>query len=151
MPENLTTKIDRWKFNIFPAYRGGGGRITYISDDYHEIQVKLPLNWRTKNYVGTIYGGSIYSAVDPILMVMLIKILGKEYLVWDKSASIRFKRPGQETLFAKFLIMTDEVEEIKAQLETQKSIDQIYTIELKDKNEKVHAIIEKVLYLAKKK
>jgi acyl-coenzyme A thioesterase PaaI-like protein len=150
MPESFSKKIERFKFNLFPAYRRGGGRIAYISDDYHEIHVKLPLSWATKNYVGTIFGGSMFAAVDPIYMVMLIKILGKDFVVWDKSANIRFKRPGKETLFAKFLITPKEVVEIKAELEATKSINKIYTIELKDKKGKVHAIIEKTLYIAKK-
>jgi acyl-coenzyme A thioesterase PaaI-like protein len=151
MPESFSKKIERFKFNLFPAYRGSGGRIAYISDDYHEIHVKLPLNWRTKNYVGTIFGGSMFAATDPIFMVMLIKILGKDYLVWDKSTNIRFKRPGKETLFATFLITPEEIGEIKEQLETIKSIDKIYKIELKNKTGKVHAIIEKTLYLSKKR
>lgn len=149
MPESFAKKIERFKFNLFPAYRGSGGRIAYISDDYHEIHVKLPLNWRTKNYVGTIFGGSMFAATDPILMVMLIKILGSNYLVWDKSTNIRFKRPGKTTLFAKFLITPEEISEIKIQLEATKSINKVYKIELKDNKDKVHAIIEKTLYLSK--
>jgi acyl-coenzyme A thioesterase PaaI-like protein len=94
MPESFQTRIDRLKFNIFPAYRGSGGRVTYIADDYREVRVKLPLSWRTRNYVGTIYGGSIYAAIDPIYMLMLVKNLGREYTVWDKAANIRFKSPG---------------------------------------------------------
>jgi acyl-coenzyme A thioesterase PaaI-like protein len=150
MTKSFGKKIERFKFNLFPAYRGSGGRIAYISEDYHEIHVKLPLNWRTKNYVGTIFGGSMFAATDPIFMVMLIKILGNNYVVWDKAANIRFKRPGKETLFAKFLITPEEISEIRTQLETTKSIDKIYKIELKNKAGKVHAIIEKTLYLSKK-
>jgi hypothetical protein len=77
MPESLKTRFLRWRFNFFPAYRGTGARLTYIADDFHEIRTKLPLNWRTRNYVGTTFGGSLYGAVDPLYMVMLIKILGK--------------------------------------------------------------------------
>ena len=57
-----------------------------------EVRVKLPLNWRTRNYVGTIFGGSLYGAVDPVYMIMLMKVLGRDYVVWDKAASIRFRR-----------------------------------------------------------
>lgn len=56
----------------------------------------MPESWRTRNYVGTIFGGSLYGALDPI-MIMLIKLLGPEYEVWDKAASIRFRRPGRST------------------------------------------------------
>src|SRR5260370_10636464 len=94
----------RWKFNLFPAYRGTGGRITYISGDLREVRVKIPLSWRTRNYVGTIYGGSLYGAVDPMYMIMLIRILGPAYTVWDKAASIRFVKPGRSTLTARFVL-----------------------------------------------
>ena len=150
MPESLATKIDRWKFNLFPAYRGSGARVLSISADYREIRVKIPLNWRTKNYVGTIYGGSMYAGIDPIYMLMLIKNLGGEYIVWDKAATIRFKRPGKETLFAEFKLTQEELDEIKKVLQIQKSVDRIYNVELKDKNGKVHCIVEKTLYIADK-
>ncbi|HEX8738493.1 MAG TPA: DUF4442 domain-containing protein [Pyrinomonadaceae bacterium] len=151
MPESFASKFDRIKFNFFPAYRGTGARVIYISDDYHKIRVKIPLSWRTRNYVGTIYGGSMYAGIDPIYMLMLIKILGREYVVWDKAAKIRFKRPGKETLFADFLLTEDEIDEIKRLLETAKSVDRVYNVELVDKNGKVHASIEKTLYIAKRK
>ena len=150
MPESLTTKFDRLKFNFFPAYRGTGARVVYIADDYREIRVKIPLSWRTKNYVGTIYGGSMYAGIDPIYMLMLIKTLGKDYIVWDKAAKIRFRRPGKETLFADFLLTEEELSEIKAILEIEKSVDRIYNVELKNQSGKVHALIEKTLYIAKK-
>jgi hypothetical protein len=150
MPESFASKIDRWKFNLFPAYRGTGARVVYIAGDYREMRVKIPLTWRTRNYVGTIYGGSMYGGIDPIYMLMLIKTLGKDYIVWDKSAKIRFKRPGKETLYADFLVTDEELSEIKTLLETQASVDKIYNVELKDKNGKVHGLIAKTLYIAKK-
>ncbi len=85
MPESLRTKLTRWGWNVFPAYWGIGARVTYIAADYREIRVELPFSWRTRNYVGTIFGGSIYAAVDPVYMIMLIKNLGQDYVVWDKA------------------------------------------------------------------
>ncbi len=150
MRESFASKLDRLKFNFFPAYRGTGARIVSISEDYREIRVKIPLNWRTRNYVGTIYGGSMYAGIDPIYMLMLIKNLGPKYIVWDKAAEIRFKRPGKETLFANFLLMPEELDEIKLILETEKSVNRIYNVELKDKNDNICAVIEKTLYIAGK-
>jgi len=151
MPESFKSRRLRWLFNIFPAYRGTGGRVTYIADDFCEVRVRVPLSWRTKNYVGTIYGGSIYGAIDPIYMLMLIHILGPEYVVWDKAATIRFKKPAKDTLFCDFEISRDEIGEIKKLAETERSIDRVYNLELKDKNGVVHAFIEKTLYISKRK
>src|SRR4051812_40173463 len=99
MPESRATRWLRWRFNLIPAFRGTGGRVAYIASDYREVRVRLLLSWRTRNYVGTIFGGSLYGAVDPIFMLMLIWLLGREYVVWDKSASIRFRKPGRATLY----------------------------------------------------
>lgn len=151
MPESFKTRWQRRGFNFFPAYRRTGGRLTYLADDYHEIHVKLPLTWRTRNYVGTTFGGSMYGAIDPVYMIMLIKILGGDYVVWDKAATIRFKRPGRETLYAEFRIEADEIEAIKDELTRSKSTERIYRVSLVDRNGKIHAEVEKTLYISQKK
>lgn len=150
MAESLKTRFQRWGFNFFPAYRGTGARITYIAHDYREIHIKLPLNWRTRNYVGTIYGGSMYGAVDPIYMIMLIKLLGPHYVVWDKAASIRFKQPGRTTLYARFVIDEAKLDAIRHALTIQPKLDRIYQIELKDGNGTVHAEIEKTIHVRRR-
>lgn len=150
MAESLKSKLYRWAFNFFPAYRRTGGRIAYISRDLQEVRVKLPLNWKTRNYVGTIFGGSLYGAIDPIHMIMLIKRLGPDYIVWDKAATIRFKKPGRTTLFATFKIGNDELEAIRNSLEKQNPLERTYTVDLVDKDGIVHATCEKVIYFRKK-
>lgn len=150
MHESLSSRLARWGFNLFPAYRGSGGRVTFIRHDYMEVRVKLPLWWRTRNYVGTIFGGSIYASVDPFYMMMLIRCLGPGYLVWDKAASIRFRRPGRTTLYATFQIDEALVDSIRADLETAEKLDRHFTIELKDAAGEVHAIIEKTVNVRKR-
>ena len=149
MPESFATRRMRWGFNFFPAFRGTGGRITYIAADFREVRVELPLSWRTRNYVGTIYGGSLYCAVDPIYMIMLIKTLGPGYTVWDKAAAIRFKKPGRETLFARFVLTEEEIATIRRLSETS-PIDRIYTVDLANAEGLVHATVEKTIYIKKK-
>jgi acyl-coenzyme A thioesterase PaaI-like protein len=95
MTESFASRKMRWGFNLIPAFRGTGGRVTYIAGDFREARVRLPLSWRTRNYVGTIFGGSLYGVVDPLYMILLIKILGPRYVVWDKAATIRFLKPGR--------------------------------------------------------
>ncbi len=150
MPESLKTRLLRWGFNFFPAYRRTGGRLTYIADDLREIRVKLPLNRGTRNYRGTIYGGSMYGAVDPIYMLMLIKLLGPDYVVWDKAAAIRFKRPGRSTLYARFVLDDGEIEAIKDELTRQASVDRAYQVDLTDREGVVHATVEKTIYVRRK-
>lgn len=150
MPESFATRVLRWKFNLFPAYRGTGGRVTYIADDLSEVRIRLPLSWRTRNYVGTIYGGSMYGAVDPMYMIMLIRLLGRDYIVWDKSASIRFRKPGRTTLFATFKIEQAELDSIRDATASGQPIDRTYNVDLVDAEGVVHASVEKVIYIKRK-
>ena len=147
MPESWQTRLLRWRFNVFPAYRGTGARIAYIAGDFSEVRVRLPLSWRTRNYVGTIFGGSLYGAVDPIYMIMLIKLLGRDYIVWDKAATIRFRRPGKTTLHATFRVDAAELDAIRAAAATGTPLDRLYNVNLVDEEGTVHAEIEKVIYI----
>jgi acyl-coenzyme A thioesterase PaaI-like protein len=147
MKESLRTWTYRKVFNVWPCYWGTGGRVTFISGDWREAVVRLKLNWRTRNYVGTIFGGSIYGAIDPIYMLLLINILGPGYIVWDKAASIRFKKPGRGTLEARFRVSEDEIAAIREIAAREKSVDRVYTVELKDRDGIVCASIEKTVYI----
>ena len=137
-------------FNLSPMYRRTGGRLIEVSDDLTYVKIKLPLNYKTKNYVGTIYGGHMYSCADGIYMVQLINILSKSYVVWDKSASIRFRRPGNKTLFAEFKITDELLEQIKNEINQYQEKDFILRVDLTDKEGNVYAEIEKVIYIASK-
>jgi acyl-coenzyme A thioesterase PaaI-like protein len=150
MAESFESRKLRWGFNLFPAFRGTGARVTYIASDFREARVRLPLSWRTRNYVGTIFGGSLYGAVDPMYMIMLIKILGPDYTVWDKVATIRFVKPGRSTLSARFVIEEEEIRTIRHLLETSSSIDRVYRVDLTDAAGVVHAEVEKTIYIRRK-
>ncbi len=150
MPESLRTSLERRAFNLWPCYFGTGARITYVASDWREVRVEIPLSYRTRNYVGTIYGGSMYGAVDPIYMIMLIRNLGRGYDVWDKAASIRFKRPGRGTLHARFSLPEAELAAIRSALEGARSVDRAYTVELADPVGRVHAVVEKTIYVGRR-
>ncbi|MEL6988648.1 MAG: DUF4442 domain-containing protein, partial [Bacteroidota bacterium] len=65
-------------FNLSPMYRRSVGKIVHVSDDLLKVEIKLPLNYKNRNYVNSIFGGSMFSAVDPIPMVQLINLIGDE-------------------------------------------------------------------------
>jgi len=150
MAESLRTRLICWGLNCFPAFRRSGAHLTYIADDWREARLKLPLNWRTRNYVGTIYGGSMYAAVDGIYMVMLINVLGPEYIVWDKAGAIRYLRPGRATLYARFLLDEQEIAIIRTLLDQQPVLERIYRIGLVDRDGVEHASIEKTIHIRRK-
>jgi acyl-coenzyme A thioesterase PaaI-like protein len=146
MPESLKSRLLRWKFNLFPAYRGTGAHIEYVADDFREVRIRLPLSWRTRNAVGTIFGGSLYGAVDPIYMIMLIRLLGPEFVVWDKAAQIRFLKPGRATLYATFKIEDEELSAIRTAA-ANGPIDRVYEVELLDAAGVAHVKVTKTIYI----
>jgi acyl-coenzyme A thioesterase PaaI-like protein len=148
--ESFRTWWFRRLLNVWPCYWGTGGAVTFISADWQEATVRLKLGLRTRNYVGTIFGGSLYGAIDPIFMLMLIKILGPDYIVWDKAAAIRFKKPGRGILHARFLITDDELSEIRTLSAQTKSIDRVYPVEFRDADGEIVAAVEKTIYIRKK-
>jgi len=149
--ENFKSRIKRFMFNFFPAYRRTGARICFISDDWKEMHIKLGLKWTTKNYVGSVFGGSIYGALDPIYMVQLINILGDKYVVWDKSAKVKFIHPIKQMVFARFLISEELITEIKKEIKLKKEMEVELSVQFIDKTEITYAEVNKTIYIADKK
>lgn len=141
----------RMLLNIWPPFLGAGIRIRRLASDWKEIDVEMKLRWWNRNYVGTHYGGSLYSMADPFFMVMLIENLGKDYIVWDKAASIRFRKPGRGTVSACFRLSDEQVGEIRQALNSQEKIERVFTVEVKDQSGSVVAEVEKLLHIRRKK
>ncbi len=142
--------IFKYGFNLSPMYRRSTGKLTYVSDNLHKIDVKIPISYKNKNYVGSIFGGSLYAATDPIFMIQLIHILGDDYVVWDKASCIRYKKPVFKSVTVTFEFSEDEIASIKNQVDEKNEIDIVKTIELKDESGVVYTELDKTIYIANK-
>ena len=141
----------RWLLNLWPPFLGAGIRIKRLDPNWRAVDVEMKLRFWNRNYVGTHYGGSLYSIADPFFMVMLINILGPDYIVWDKSASIRFRQPGRGAVRAHFEITDEELASIRQQLETAEKIEPVFNVEVKDDSGQVIAEVQKVLSIRRKR
>lgn len=150
MLDGFRTRLLRWRLNLFPAFWCTGARITHLSPDFRQVRIRLPLSLRTRNYVGTIFGGSMYAAVDPIYMIMLIKNLGPDYEVWDRAATIRFLRPARQALRASFAVDEEELEAIRRAVRSEGRVDRRYDVELVSAEGTVHAEVEKVVHVRRR-
>lgn len=135
---------------IYPPFLGAGIRVKRMSEDLREIDVEMKLHWWNANYVGTHYGGSLYSMADPFYMLMLLENLGKGYIVWDKAASIRFRKPGKGTVSAQFRLTQSQLDALRAQLETHEKIEPTFTVQIRDGQGEVVAEVEKLLHIRRK-
>lgn len=148
--ESWATRRYRFLMNCYPMFFGTGGKILFWSSCYHEIHVRLRLNMWTYNLVGTMFGGSMFAAADPFYMVMLHQILGEDYVVWDKAASIRFRKPGRTKIYMRFLLEPAWVEALKEDVHPNGSAERVLQLEWKDAEGVVYAHIERTLYVATK-
>ncbi|MEM7573951.1 MAG: DUF4442 domain-containing protein [Bacteroidota bacterium] len=144
-------KLFKYGFNLSPMYRRSTARITEVSADLRAVKIKLPISYKNRNYVNSIFGGSMFSAVDPIPMVQLINILDNNYIVWDKSATIHFKRPARENLYAEFHYSEEELEAVRKKVDELKEIEIVKTTQLTNQDQsQVFCEIQKTIYIADK-
>lgn len=143
-------QILKYGFNISPMYRRSTGRVTSVSNDLKTVTIKIPISYKNRNYVGSIFGGSLFAATDPIYMIQLLNILGDNYVVWDKSSEIKFKRPALTNAFASFIFTDEELENIKKLVAENNEIDIVKNLQITDGDKTVYAEIAKTIYVADK-
>lgn len=138
-------------FNLSPMYRRSTARIEYVSDDLKTVRIKIPISYKNRNYIGSIFGGSLFSAVDPIPMIQLMYLLKEEYIVWDKSAHIRFKRPARENMYASFEFTHEEIQDILKKVAENKEIEHPKTTFITNKTgDIIYCEVIKTIYIADK-
>ena len=144
----LASALLKMGFNFYPAIRRTGCRVSQISADLRQITIKLPLNWKTRNLNGSLFGGSMFAATDPFYMSMLYFNLGDDYVVWDKGGTIHFKRPALGTLTAQFKLDDAELTEIHSLLAITPEITRTYPVQLINAKGDVCAEVERLVYIA---
>lgn len=136
--------------NLYPPYLGAGIRVKKVAPDYREIDVEMKLRWYNRNYVGTHFGGSLYAMIDPFYMLMLMQILGKDYVVWDKSSTIEFLAPGRGTVRAHFELSDPDIRDIYAHTQNGDRYLPSFSLDITE-GKRVVARAEKTLYVRRKR
>lgn len=149
--ESLKSKSFRTAMNWYPMFFATGAKIKFWSADWSEVHLRLTLNIWTRNYVKTIFGGSMFSATDPFYVIMFMHMLGKGFVVWDKSANIKFKRPAKIPLYMLFKISPELLEKVKDEVKTSGETTHIAHLQWIDKEKNVYAELERTIYIADKK
>ena len=134
--------------NAWPPFLGAGIRVTRMASK--AIDVEMKLRFWNRNYVGTHFGGSLYAMTDPFFMLMLLDNLGPEYIVWDKAATIRFKKPGRGKVRAEFRLSDEQIDEIRRAAAANGKTEPTFVVQVKDEAGEVVAEVEKVLWVKRK-
>lgn len=97
------------------------------------------------------FGGSMFSASDPILMIQYLALLKHEYIVWDKSANIQFKKPAREDVWIEFNVNQKDLDRVIKETDKNGTYTFVQTISLTNKDKSVvFATVDKEIYVATK-
>lgn len=134
--------------NFYPPLLGAGIRSRSV--DERTIQVEMKLTALNRNIVGVHFGGSLYAMCDPWFMLILMRLLGNEYIVWDKAANIQFLRPGRGRVSATFHIPSERVAEIRQAADDNLKTEPLFQVDVLDESGLAVARVEKLLYVRRK-
>ncbi|OAB60682.1 tetrameric acyl-CoA thioesterase [Leptolyngbya valderiana BDU 20041] len=137
--------------NLWPPFLAAGIRVLHIAEDYSEVRVRMKLHWFNRNYVRTHFGGSLFAMTDPFYMLMYLNRIGKEYVVWDKAASIEFVRPGRGTVTASFFLDQAMIERARADAASGKPALIDHEIEVVDDEGRTVARSTRTIYVRLKR
>ena len=143
--------VSKFMLNHYAPYTGAGIEIAKIDLPNYHIRIKMPLTRKNQNIVGVHFGGSLYSMVDPFYMLLLMHHLGPKYIVWDKTATIKFLTPSRGTVYADIRLDFQEVEQIKTLTKNYTPVIRRYSLNIFDEAGLRIAEIEKTLYIRRKK
>jgi acyl-coenzyme A thioesterase PaaI-like protein len=141
----------RWMFNIWPPFRGAGIRVRDISEDFRSATIELRTTLMNRNYVGTHFGGSLFAMTDPFFMVLMMRNLGRDYIVWDTQGTVRFLKPARGTVVARIVLPPERIAEAKAATAAGDKFEPSFRVDIVDSEGVTVADVEKTLYIRRKK
>ena len=136
--------------NFYPPMIGAGIRVREIDAAFTRIVVEMKLRWWNKNVFGTQFGGALYMMCDPFFVAILMTNLGRDYIVWDKAATIRFLKPGRKDVRAVFSLTPEEIARVKTATDAKGKYEPEYEVDIVDSDGLVVARVHKVLYVRRK-
>ena len=137
--------------NFWPPFLFSGIHVARISDDFRHVRVELRQRWYNRNYVGTHFGGSLFAMTDPFWMILVLRRLGRDYLVWDQAADIRFVKPGRGTVSVAFDLDEAVLDEIRAAAAGGEKVLRWFEMDVRDAAGDVVAKVRKQVYVRRKR
>lgn len=136
--------------SFWPPFLGAGVSVDFIAEDFSIIDVSLKMRFWNKNYVNTHFGGTLYSMTDPFYMLMLLERLGPGFIVWDKAATINFKKPGVGRVRCRFELSDERISSIKEELKLADKIYPKFLVDVLNEKNEIVCTVEKTLYIKAK-
>lgn len=138
------------KINWYPPFLGLGVKVRAVKDDFTRFEVQLRSRWYNRNLFGTHFGGGLYAMADPFFVFIITMNLGRNYIVWDKSATIDFLKPARGTILGIFEIDRNRLEEIRVEVDKLGKKTFHFETDLVDEAQQVVARVSKEVYVRRK-
>jgi acyl-coenzyme A thioesterase PaaI-like protein len=138
-------------FNWWPPFRGAGIRVRDIAPDFRSATVELRMRLLNRNYVGTHFGGSLFAMTDPFFMILMMKNLGPDYVVWDKQGTVRFLKPARGTVTARFHLPEERIDEARQATASGQRFEPAFRVAIVDADGETVADVEKILHIRRRR
>jgi len=151
MAARMSPRLFRHVVNVWPPFLGAGIRVREIAADWSYVRVELRQGLLNGNFVGTHFGGSLFAMTDPFHMLMLLHLLGEEYMVWDQAAEIEYLKPGRGTVSAEFRVEAAQIARLRQEAADGSKLLPEFSVEIRDHNAELVARVRKRLYVRRKR
>lgn len=136
--------------SLWPPYLGAGVRVQEISPDWRRVRVSIRARPWTSNYVGSAFGGTMLSATDPFWMLILMKNLGPDYIVWDRQVEARFRKPGHGHLYTTFELDQATLDEVRSAATTGERVLRWFDSHVTNTQGETVATVRREIYIKRK-
>ena len=147
----MRAALFRRLMNLWPPFLFTGIRCTRLAEDWRSAEVELRLGLLNRNAVGVHFGGSLFAMTDPFYMLMLMKTLGSDHIVWDKSAAIDYVAPGRGTVTARFRLEQEKVDEIRRACADGAKTLPTFRVKVTNAQGELVATVDRTLYVRRKR
>ncbi|HJP00592.1 MAG TPA: YiiD C-terminal domain-containing protein [Planctomycetota bacterium] len=146
----LSPRAFRWMLNVFPPLLLQRIRIVSVGSDFRTCRVRIALSFLTRNLNGATFGGTIFSAADPIVATLFWQLFARRGVAvetWLQGGSVRYEKPATTALTMDVSLSEEEIESAAAELEQRGRFRRTYEIEAHDTHGDVCARITTEVYV----
>jgi hypothetical protein len=140
----------KWIMRFYPPLLFQRIWVVSFRKDFRGVKVKVFQSILNKNYNGSIFGGTIFSAADPFYPVLFERVLntsGRKLRIWSKSSKINFLKPALTSLTFSIILSDADMHLAINTLEADGKYEHSFLIEIYDDNSEVCASLVNEVYI----
>jgi acyl-coenzyme A thioesterase PaaI-like protein len=149
-PRVWTERQCKWRLNLYPPFLLNRIRVQEIGPGFLTCRVLVHRSILTRNLQGSTFGGTLYSAADPIYALMYWQIFahrGERVQAWLRSATVRYLKPASGRVSFEFVLTDDDVERACAALAQHGRYAHTHRADAVNSDGQVCAVVDTEVYI----